>query len=217
MSTGLRILAGGLKSNDVEELIRSTERTAGTDFWLPGDGIAQTFPRRLAGSASVGPASGASLLVGGCVIPEGETAVGIGLVSNGAAVTPTHQWFFLAIPDEAGAFEAAPIATTKDDTTTAWGANTLKLLSLKTADGGSGVFTAEQDTPVYVGQVQVAGTPATLRGLAGNGVLTGAGELGPKEAAAGPTGLTGPGSIAGNITLAASASCPWAYIAGTRA
>lgn len=189
------------------------------DPWTPFDeqgreGLAMPFQRPPA-SGSVTPASGTMLWIGGAVIEPGAIVEAATFQANAKAESPTHQWFALAIPDEAGAEEAAVIATTKDDTTTAWEANKEKTLSFKASDGGSGAFQAKDWTPLYIGICQVATTPATLRGIAGSGQVNGAGKGFP-AASSGPASLVGPGSIASVIALNPTASCPWAFLTGKR-
>jgi hypothetical protein len=205
METGLKFLGA-----------RPVDRSLWTPFDSAGrEGIARAYDQPVTGSTSVTLASGTVFWIGGCVVPAGATVEAATFVANSAAVTPTHQFFALAIPDEAGAEEAAVIAISKDDTETPWGANAEKTLPFRSAEGGSGSFTALEDTPVYVGICQVAATPAAIRGVSGSGQVNGAGKGFPK-ASAGPATLTTPSSLAGVVALSPTALCPWAFISGQR-
>jgi hypothetical protein len=188
------------------------------NLWVPFDvngreGVAKSYPWPITGSTGVTLTSGTMYWIAGCEVPAGATVEAATFVSNAKAETPTHQFFALAIPDEAGAEEATVVATSKDDLTTAWEANSDKCLSFRTADGGSGAWTATKDTPLYVGICQVAATPATIRGLSGSGQVNGAGK-GLVGASLGPASLTTPGSMAGVVALGATAISPWAFISG---
>jgi hypothetical protein len=151
--------------------------------------------------------------VAGCIVPAGAAVEAATFVSNAKGESLTHQFFALAIPDETGAEEAAVVATSKDDTSTAWEANSDKTLVFKSSEGGSGSWIAQEDTPVYVGVCQVGTTPATIRGISGSGQINGAGK-GFVGASAAPAGLTTPGSMAGVVALSTSAITPWAFISG---
>jgi hypothetical protein len=179
-------------------------------LWRASNIIAVPSSFNTIGAGTATLVSGQAYLVGGpgCVIPTGRTANYISFLSNGAAVSPTHTWFFLAIPD-ASTSTATVVATTKDNLTTAWGGNTVITLSLKTTDGGSGSYTPTTDTPVYIGIVHVASTPASIRGISGSGAV--GGMLSPRMWwGSGPTGLTTPSSIAGNVAVGAVSAIPMA-------
>lgn len=161
-------------------------------MWRPAGVLAAPNTAGMIGTGTVTPVSGTAYYVGGpgCVLPAGSTARSISFLSAAAAVTPTNTWFFLGMPDDEQAATVI-LATSEQDGTTAWAANTVKTLSLLAADGGSGEVTVTADTPVYIGVVQVAATPATLRGLptSANAVKF----LEPKQwVCSGQTGLTEP-------------------------
>ncbi len=184
--------------------------------WLPPGALAAPYALLGVLTAAVAPVSGASYVVGGpgCMVRAGKTVESISFLSSAALATGTHQWFFLAVPDE-GASTATVVAKSKNDTSTAWGANTKKTLSLAAADGGTGVWTPTVDTPVYIGLVQVATTPAQIRGF--TSVASVSGLMAPMRwFAAGPTGLTNPASMSSTITLADTTIVPAAcHLSGT--
>lgn len=197
-----------------------TGGTAAPDWtdenWLPSGVLAAPYALQAVLTAAIAPASGASYVVGGpgCTVRGGRTVESISFMSSAAVATATHQWFFIAVPDE-GASTATVVAKSKNDTSTAWAANTKKTLSIATADGGTGVWTPAEDTPIYIGSVQVATTPAQIRGF--TSVAQVSGLFAPMRwFAAGPTGLTDPASMGATITLAdttvVAAAC---YVSGT--
>ncbi len=184
--------------------------------WLPPGTLAAPYALLGVLTGAVTPVSGASYVVGGpgCMVRGGKTVESISFLSSAALATGTHQWFFLAVPDE-GASTATVVAKSKNDTSTAWGANVKKTLSLAVADGGSGVWTPDEDTPVYIGMVQVATTPAQIRGF--TSVAQVSALMAPMRwFAAGPTGLTNPASMSSTITLTDTTLVPAAcHVSGS--
>lgn len=185
--------------------LRPSADTAAPDWtdenWLPAGVVAAPRSLQAVLTSAVAPASGASYVVGGpgCMVRGGKTVTSISFMSSAAVATATHQWFFIAVPN-AGASTATVVAKSKNDTSTAWAANTAKTLSVAAGDGGSGVWTPTEDTPIYIGVVQVATTPAQIRGF--TSVAQVSGLFAPMRwFAAGPTGLTNPASMGSTITL----------------
>lgn len=170
-------------------------------LWFPSDCLAAPawLPAIAGGSASV--TSGAMQLCGGpgMVVRAGQTVRAAMFLSNAAATSPTHQWAVLAMPDEADLTQATILATSVDLTTAAWGTNTRKKFSFVSGDGGSGEWTATVDTPVYAGLVQVASTPATLRGAATNG--NACPMTNPKWFGVASGSFTTPGAAPGAVTI----------------
>ena len=198
------------------------ERPPFRDLWVPNDedgreGLSMAYPRGITGSTSVTLTSGTPHLVGGCYALAGDVAEAATFVPGASPEGQTHAWYFLAVPDESSAEEAAVVAVTKDLGATALVGNEPKTLSFKASDGGSGAFVAGEDTPLYVGILQTATTKiATMRGVSASGQINGAGKGFP-AAASSAGGLTTPGSIASVVALSASALLPWAMISGQRA
>lgn len=113
-----------------------------------------------------------------------------------AAATLTNQWFSIYSLDR------VPLATTADDTTAAWAANTKKTLALSTPwrPTTSGLY--------YVGIVVVAGTMPSLYGQASAALIFG--ET-PILAGQSTTGLTNPAS-APNPAAALTTNAARAYV-----
>lgn len=176
-------------------------------LWRP-DNILAVPSILQAATGTVTLNSGVAYMMGGpgCVIPKGRTANSISFLNNAASSGMTHTWFFLAVPD-GSTNTAAVVATSVDNLTTSWPANTVLTLSLKTTDGGSGAFTPTTDTPVYIGVVQAGTTPATLRGVASSGFVAGLISTRPWWGSAG-SGLTGPSSIAGSFSVNNAGAVP---------
>jgi hypothetical protein len=130
-----------------------------TNYLAPNGAIRETYPRQL-GTSLVSLTSGklqsvAIALVAGDVIGH------ITFVSNStAAGTPTHWWFFLA--DSAGNI----VATTADQTTTAWGTNTAQTLAISNIVSGAASSYTVPTTGLYrVGLCVVATTTPTIDGV----------------------------------------------------
>ncbi len=154
------------------DLTNANTTLVNTLNWSVGDQVC--VPMASAQSAAnLSPTSGTAYLTGGpgMVVPAGVEVQGISFVSNAAAVTPTHQFAFIAVPDDTGLNQAVVVAVSNDLLTQAWATNSTKKFSFRTADGGSGFWTPTTDTPIYGGICQVAGTPATLRGFTSNGFI----------------------------------------------
>ncbi len=175
--------------------------------WLPPGVIAAPYTLTAIGTGSVAPTSGTVYVVGGpgCFIPAGKTAQSISFLSSSAAVSPTNCWFFLGMPDD-GNGGSYVLASSTEAGTTAWPSNSIRTLSLRAEDGGSGEWTATADTPVYIGIVQVAGTPATLRGSTNNGFVSGL-LAGRQWWGAGQSGRTTPGTVSAFMSISPAAIC----------
>lgn len=172
--------------------------------YLPTAAIAQTCARSDATSnALTGLATGRQSF---CLIylPAG-TINSITVVSGGtAANTPTNQWFSIY------STARAKLAVTADDTTTAWGTNTAKTLTI------SGGYTVPTEGLYYLGVMVAAAVVPTIAGfVSGNGNATVA-SLPPIIAGhdATNTGLTTPATApatAAALTTNAQASF-YAYV-----
>jgi hypothetical protein len=152
--------------------------------WLPTGTVAANFSRPGLNGTAVTPTGGTLRLAGGVVLPANTAVNTISFISVAAAVTPTNQWFCLV-----KASDLSVLGKTADDTTTAWGAQAVKTLTL------SATYTPTSDTAVYLGVVQVAATPATLMGMITTyGVY---GSTAPKMSADSTASLTNPASLGG--------------------
>jgi hypothetical protein len=102
----------------------------------------ENFPRDLASVVNAKPGGEATIqLTGGITLLGGVTYNSITFYSGTAAgATMLNQWF--AIYSTA---TGAKLAVTADDTSTAWGANTAKTLTLSTP------YTPAEDTSVWIG------------------------------------------------------------------
>lgn len=192
---------------DLSILARQLSDLARTGGWLPTGAIDQTIQDRVTNGTST-PGTGVLLLAGGIVIPGGRAVSSITFMSAAAATTPTNQWFCLV--DKA---TLNVLATTVDDTTTAWGANVAKTLLLATAIGGAtpgGTYTPANAQEVYVGCTQAAATPATLRAATG---FNNVNALAPVIVGTSNGSLTTPGSLPATVNaLTATSSLAYAYI-----
>lgn len=147
--------------------------------WLPASGLAESISRHIIGASSFAPTSGTLYLF---ALREpllaGVTYTSISFVSQAGAVAPTNQWFCLVNKST-----LAVIRATVDDTTTAWGAISIKTLAL------SSTYTPTADVEAYVGIMQAAGTPATMRQTT---LQAGVAALTPLICGSSDTGLTTP-------------------------
>jgi hypothetical protein len=111
-----------------------------------------------------------------------------GALGSAAAGTPTHQWFFFA--DSSGNL----LGITNDDTSTAWGIQSAKMLTLATP------YTIPTDGFYYIGIMVAATTVPNLQGVAAsNGVVA---NLSPSLSWIdnSHTGLTNPASAPSTFT-----------------
>ena len=165
---------GTQQTNDVTyvDVANANTTLVNTLNWSVGDQVCVPMASSQS-AANLTPTSGVAYLTGGpgMVVPAGVEVQGISFVSNAAAVTPTHQFAFVAVPDDTGLNQAVLVAVSGDLLTQAWGVNTAKKFSFRAVDGGSGFWKPTADTPVYGGICQVAGTPATLRGYTSSAFL----------------------------------------------
>jgi len=127
-----------------------------TNYLAPTGMAAETFPRNSQNVGAIGIATGTLYLVG-INLPAGLSIGHIVFHGVAAAVTPTHWWF--------GLYDSSRVqlATTADQTTTAWAGNTAKNLAVATiASGAASAFVTTYTGMHYLGICQVATTPATM-------------------------------------------------------
>lgn len=190
--------AAGTLTGWRREVLKTDEKLRNAPAtWLRASAIAQTFSRIGFAVTPHAPTSGTMYLAGGVVLPAGVPVTNIAFCSQAAAVTPTNQWFAIVSAAAGNAIRAK----TADDTTTAWGATTIKSLAIS-----GGPYTPTVDEMVYLGIVQVAATPATLTRLSStpDDALRSASP--PVFATVAPTGLTTPASLASITSIAAISS-----------
>lgn len=126
-------------------------------YLKPDGALVQTCPRT-AGQASGSLTSG-TLVLTAIALPAGLTIGHIAYLSNGATSVPLNWWF--------GLFDntRAALAFTANQTTTAWGANTLQSLAIATvAAGSASSFTTTYTGLHYLGIMVAATTPPTISG-----------------------------------------------------
>jgi hypothetical protein len=122
------------------------------------------------------------------------------------AASPTHQWFGLYDQNR------VQLATTVNDTTTAWGAGSIKTLNIsRTASGSASSFTATYSGLYYLGICVAASTTPTLLGGATAGSplhtlapqfgVSNGGQTSPPTFPFTATTPTGPGPTAYAYTL----------------
>ncbi len=178
-------------------------------FMMRTNALAETIPRNNATfSNTIGaPTSGtisftaielqAGMAIGHITFMSGTTA--------GSAMT--HQWFCLT--DSA----LNQVATTSDDTSTAWGASAEKTLAIATiASGASATYTVPTAGLYYVG-VCVTGT--TLPTMTGTSVVanTGPASLPPSLFGTSDTGLTSPPAFTKTYgAITATLKQHWAWV-----
>lgn len=123
--------------------------------WKASAVIAENMPRwipQLNSGAVL--SSGRLTLNGGVILPAGVAISFINFYNGGTAgATLTHTWFCLV--DQAGNL----LATTVDDTSASWSANTKKAGQIASTLGGGtpGTYTPSVDTPAW-GGICVVGT-----------------------------------------------------------
>lgn len=176
---------------------------------VPSGAKGETFSRMdvALGSAGVSLLTSATLAVAGIGLASGTVVSSITWVSGTtAANTPLNQWF--ALYDK----NLVQLATTTDDTTTAWAASSAKTLNIATvASGAASTYTIPSTDLYYVGIMVKATTPPTLMGfLSNNAPITG---IAPIVSGNSDTSQTTPPAFPHTATsLTARANIPYAYV-----
>lgn len=145
----------------------------------PTNTLAETMARELCPEVNTTMAASGTLNMQAIYLTAGQTISNITLASaTTAAGTPTHYWFALYSGSQSA---PALLASSADQTTTAWAANTVKTLAMSTPYKvpTSGVY--------YIGYVMVATTVATIKG----GTARTGGQLGAQSPAIYATSTTG--------------------------
>lgn len=178
----------------------SASSVAFTPEVLPTGAIAQSIPRYTA-VGNLATLTSGTLVLSAVRLQAGTTVNSITWVSRTTALSGgNNQWFAL--------FNSSRqcLAVTNDDTSTAWGANTAKTLSLTSP------YSVTTTGNYYIGIMVNAATPPTLAGLANaTGVLTG---IAPILIGTSNTAQTTPFTV-GNTANALSAlgsGVPYAYV-----
>jgi hypothetical protein len=117
---------------------------------MPTGVLGETLPRFGTYWGSNPALTSGTLHLASIVLPAGTTVTNIGFYSAGAAVTPTHWWFSLY--NSSGTL----LSQTADQTSTAWGNNTPKVLALGAAQttAYTGVY--------FLGICMAAATPVAM-------------------------------------------------------
>jgi len=116
----------------------------------------ETIPRGWAGWTGVGPLTSGQLYAVALPLLAGDVVTNLSFRSGGtAAVTPTNWWFALY----SSAATPALLATTADQTTTAWGTNTTKTVALTAPQ------TIAADGVYYAAIMMAAATVVNLLGI----------------------------------------------------
>jgi hypothetical protein len=166
--------------------------------WTPGSNAIETVPRVQAATNLAVLSSGRLTLVGGIVIPAGQTVTSISVLSGTqAAVSPTNKLFGIFRQSD-----RALLRATTNDTNVAWAQNTVKTINL------TATYTPDEDMPIYIGIMVTAGTVPSLT-VANNTVA--ANTIVPILQGTSTTGLTTslPNPAA---AITAAAGVPYAYL-----
>lgn len=158
----------------------------------------QNLPRHAAKDTTSAQSSGVALAVG-IALMAGDVVRNISFKSVGAINTPSNWWF--ALYDDSAT--PALLGQTADQTSTAWGANTVKTLPLTTP------VTIPRNGWYYAVVGQTATGAATLAGAnlghaaTSQGIVSGSGEkllaatFGSSLTATAPATLTSPTAVVG--------------------
>jgi len=183
--------------NPVPDVYQSAGDDSHPGVWTMVTGaLAETCPRVFAFTNGTVLASGTMTLTA-INLKVGMTISSISYYSATTALSGgTNQWFALYSSSR------ALLAQTVDDTSTAWGSNSVKTLALTSG------YTVVTPGLHYVGINVTASTPPTLRHLVPYVNING---LAPILSGASTTGLTttAPASAA---AITASSTLPWAYV-----
>lgn len=142
---GMQVSGGGASAGDMAAALRPTGKYEG-------------YPRAFGGASANLTAilTSGTLFLTAIYLPAGFTVTNVEFSSGTtAAVTPTNWWFALY------SSALALLSQTADQTTTAWGANTRKVVALGSAQAitTSGLY--------YCGVMVAAATTPTLKGHSG--------------------------------------------------
>jgi hypothetical protein len=154
-----------------------------TSYLAPTGASYETFPRNGYSNTTVAPASG-TLYLSAIALPAGFSVGRIAFANTTAATSTTHWWF--------GLYDSARVqlATTADQTTTAWATNTVKSVPIATiASGPATTYTTTYTGLYYLGFLMTAtGAPS----LACTILASGVGATAPVLCGSTSTGLTTP-------------------------
>lgn len=167
--------------------------------WGPFDLVAETMPTHQLGTTNILPVSATLYAWGGAIVPARTTVTSLFTHVAVASAGLTSAWFVLGVPHptQQGIIILALSARATADVAV----NTVWELSLATASGGTGPVTFPVATPVYLGMVQVATTPARVRGITGSGFSLGGSAGIPCMAGSKPTTATLPSEMEHTIQL----------------
>jgi hypothetical protein len=165
----------------------------------PTGALAETFPRQTRPVSIASQISG-TLVLCAIYLPSGLAISSITFFSGATAlVTGSNQWF--ALYNSA----LAKLAVTADDTSTAWGANAAKTLTI------SGGYTTTASGLHYVGICVVASTVPSLTGQ--DASVANLWDVAPDLSGRYDTGLTNPASAPATATRSAAlAVYPYAWV-----
>ena len=127
----------------------------------PALAVAENMPRASTVLSTQSVLTSGTLRLIHLSLVAGQVVTSLAPTSIGAAVNPTNQWF--------GLFDSSRVALrfTVNDLTTAWGANTRKILALTTP------FTATYTGLYYAGILVTADTTPSLSSAASQSQVTG--------------------------------------------
>jgi hypothetical protein len=160
--------------------------------------LADTIPPWMSLSAGALLTSGRLSIVG-ITLTKGQSITSVGFVGAAAMATGTNQWFCILN----SAMQV--VAVTVNDTSTAWGASTTKILAL------TGTYIVPSTGVYHLGIMVTATTPPTLSCIA---LATGGGVGRRVRSFVADTGLTTPVAVGFTATPTAGvSSVPWGFVA----
>lgn len=201
-STGTKVKIGRVRMyHAYEPQSADLDLNAQQAFQRRSGAIAEAFPRWVAKMENLSAAlTSGQQLFAPLVLQAGQVISQIGFWSGTTALSGgSNQWF--------GLWDVSrnKLAVTNDDTTTAWGANAEKLLTIATP------YVVSSDGLYYASIMINATTVPTLLGISTQGNITGAVPVLTARDTTN-TGLTNPASAPATATFALAGSLPWAYV-----
>lgn len=169
--------------------------------WAPSAALAESYPRIQCAAGNLNYLTSGTLFLQLIYLPRGMTITSISFVSGTTAlVSGTNQWFALYNTSR------VLLRQTNDDTSTAWGTNTVKTLNLTSS------YQTTAGGPHYLAIMVAASTVPTLKSAFGAPSTNTLNNLTPISVGSSNTGLAGTAPDPCNALTVTANGIPYAYV-----